>query len=209
MSRDELSTNIEASSAASRHDVRGSTASCSKSRWGRSTRPPTACFAWTWRSTARRSEAQAGLRLSPPQPREDRREHELPRLDAVHRPARLFCSMTNNWAYALSVEKLAGIEVPERAEYIRVILAELTRLQNHASLAGFLAQDMGAWHAADVCLPRARKNSRSVRVAHRLADDVQLHALRRLPRAICRRAGSSGRRRSSTLSRGFSTSSRS
>ncbi len=28
-----------------------------------------------------------------------------------------FCSMTNNWGYALSVEKLAGIEVPERAEY--------------------------------------------------------------------------------------------
>src|SRR5213082_2003148 len=55
------------------------------------------------------------------------------------------CSMTNNWAYALSVEKLAGIEVPERAEYLRVILAELTRLQNHASLLGFLLSDMGAW----------------------------------------------------------------
>src|SRR6476659_1859704 len=54
-------------------------------------------------------------------------------------------SMTNNWAYALSVEKLAGIEVPERAEYLRVILAELTRLQNHASLLGFLLSDMGAW----------------------------------------------------------------
>ena len=53
--------------------------------------------------------------------------------------------MTNNWAYALSVEKLAGIEVPERAEYLRVILAELTRLQNHASLLGFLLSDMGAW----------------------------------------------------------------
>jgi NADH-quinone oxidoreductase subunit D len=56
-----------------------------------------------------------------------------------------FCSMSNNWAYALSVEKLAGIEVPERAEYLRVILAELTRLQNHASLLGFLLSDMGAW----------------------------------------------------------------
>jgi NADH-quinone oxidoreductase subunit D len=56
-----------------------------------------------------------------------------------------FCSMTNNWAYALSVERLAGIEVPERAEYLRVILAELTRLQNHASLLGFLLNDMGAW----------------------------------------------------------------
>ena len=56
-----------------------------------------------------------------------------------------FCSMSNNWAYALSVEKLAGIEVPERAEYLRVILAELTRLQNHVSLLGFLLNDMGAW----------------------------------------------------------------
>jgi len=56
-----------------------------------------------------------------------------------------FCSMTNNWAYALSAEKLAGIEVPERAEYLRIILAELTRLQNHASLLGFLLSDMGAW----------------------------------------------------------------
>jgi NADH-quinone oxidoreductase subunit D len=55
-----------------------------------------------------------------------------------------FCSLTNNWAYALSVEKLAGLQVPERAEYIRVITAELTRLLNHACLIGFLLQDMGA-----------------------------------------------------------------
>jgi NADH-quinone oxidoreductase subunit D len=55
-----------------------------------------------------------------------------------------FCSLTNNWAYALAVEKLVGLQVPERAEYIRVITAELTRLQNHASLIGFLLQDMGA-----------------------------------------------------------------
>ena len=75
-----------------------------------------------------------------------------------------FCSLTNNWAYALAVEKLAGLQVPERAEYIRVITAELTRLQNHTCLIGFLLQDMGALgHAADVCLPRARKDSRPVR----------------------------------------------
>ena len=52
-------------------------------------------------------------------------------------------SMTNNWAYALAVEKLAGIPVTERAEYVRVILAELSRLLNHTCLAGFLMQDCG------------------------------------------------------------------
>jgi NADH-quinone oxidoreductase subunit D len=55
-----------------------------------------------------------------------------------------FCSITNNWAYALAVETLVGIVVPERAEYLRVITGELTRLQNHACLIGFLMQDMGA-----------------------------------------------------------------
>ena len=54
------------------------------------------------------------------------------------------CSLTNNWAYALAVEKLAGQEVPERAEYLRVIVAELTRVQNHMLSVGFLIQDMGA-----------------------------------------------------------------
>ena len=53
------------------------------------------------------------------------------------------CAMTNNWAYAIAVEKLAGQPVPERAEYVRVILAELTRLLNHTCLAGFLMQDCG------------------------------------------------------------------
>jgi NADH-quinone oxidoreductase subunit D len=54
------------------------------------------------------------------------------------------CSLTNNWAYALSVEKLTGQVVPERAEYLRVILGELTRVVNHASSIGFLIQEMGA-----------------------------------------------------------------
>jgi NADH-quinone oxidoreductase subunit D len=54
------------------------------------------------------------------------------------------CPLTNNWAYCLAVEKLSGMQVPERAEYIRVIVGELTRLINHACLAGFFVQDLGA-----------------------------------------------------------------
>ena len=54
------------------------------------------------------------------------------------------CPLTNNWAYALAVEKLTGQAVPERAEYLRVIVGELTRVQNHASSIGFLIQEMGA-----------------------------------------------------------------
>ena len=54
------------------------------------------------------------------------------------------CPTTNNWAYALAVEKLTGQEVPERAQYLRVIVGELTRVVNHASAVGFLIQEMGA-----------------------------------------------------------------
>jgi NADH-quinone oxidoreductase subunit D len=56
-----------------------------------------------------------------------------------------FNSMSNNFGYALAVEKLAKIEVPERAEYIRVIMAELTRLVNHVAVIGFLLNDLGAF----------------------------------------------------------------
>lgn len=56
-----------------------------------------------------------------------------------------FNSMANNFGYALAVEKLAGIEVPERANYIRVLMAELTRILNHAAAIGFMINDMGAW----------------------------------------------------------------
>ena len=56
-----------------------------------------------------------------------------------------FNSMANNWGYALTVEKLANITVPERAEYIRVIMCELTRVLNHMCVTGFLLNDLGAW----------------------------------------------------------------
>jgi NADH-quinone oxidoreductase subunit D/NADH-quinone oxidoreductase subunit C/D len=56
-----------------------------------------------------------------------------------------FCSMGNNFGYALAVEKLMGIKPPERAEYIRVIMAELTRIVNHLAAIGFLLNDLGAF----------------------------------------------------------------
>ncbi|MEW6502979.1 MAG: NADH-quinone oxidoreductase subunit D [Chloroflexota bacterium] len=55
------------------------------------------------------------------------------------------CSMSNNFGYALAVEKLMGIQPPERAEYIRVMMAELTRFLNHIFSIGFLLNDLGAF----------------------------------------------------------------
>ncbi len=54
-------------------------------------------------------------------------------------------SMSNNFGYAITVEKMMGIKPPERAEYIRVIMAELTRIASHAMLIGFLLNDLGAF----------------------------------------------------------------
>ncbi|RJP54520.1 MAG: NADH-quinone oxidoreductase subunit D [Anaerolineaceae bacterium] len=57
-----------------------------------------------------------------------------------------FNSMSNNFGYALAVEKLMGIQVAERADYIRVIMAELTRIQNHLIWAGMMLNDLGAMY---------------------------------------------------------------
>jgi len=53
-------------------------------------------------------------------------------------------AMNNNHAWSMSVEKLAGIEVPQRAEYIRVIAAELNRIASHLVSFGTYGLDMGA-----------------------------------------------------------------
>ena len=56
-----------------------------------------------------------------------------------------FNSMSNNFGYVLAVEKMMGVKPPERAEYIRVMMAELTRIVNHLAAIGFLLNDLGAF----------------------------------------------------------------
>ncbi len=54
------------------------------------------------------------------------------------------CSMTNNYAYVRAVEKLVGLKVPERAEYVRTIVAETQRIIGHLFWLGTQALDIGA-----------------------------------------------------------------
>lgn len=54
-------------------------------------------------------------------------------------------SMSNNFGYVLAVEKLMNIKPPERADYIRVMMAELTRISSHIMSTGFLLNDLGAY----------------------------------------------------------------
>jgi len=53
--------------------------------------------------------------------------------------------MNNNQAFAIAVEQLCGIEVPERAKYVRVIFAELNRIASHLVAFGTYGLDMGAF----------------------------------------------------------------
>ncbi|NIM20638.1 MAG: NADH-quinone oxidoreductase subunit D [Candidatus Latescibacteria bacterium] len=53
-------------------------------------------------------------------------------------------AMNSNFAWALTVEKLGGYQVPERAEYLRVIAAELNRISSHLIMLGVMAMDIGA-----------------------------------------------------------------
>ena len=53
-------------------------------------------------------------------------------------------TMCNNVAYILAVEKLAGIEAPKRAQYIRMLIAELSRITGHLVAIGSFAMDVGA-----------------------------------------------------------------
>ena len=54
------------------------------------------------------------------------------------------CPMTNNLCYALAVEKLLGLEIPPKAQWLRVMMNELTRINSHLVWLGTHAMDIGA-----------------------------------------------------------------
>jgi len=53
--------------------------------------------------------------------------------------------ITTNWAYALSIERLTGLVVPERAEFLRLITGELSRIQSHLVAVGTFGMDVGTY----------------------------------------------------------------
>lgn len=65
----------------------------------------------------------------------------MPYTDRIDYLAAMNCNM----AYAMAVEKLANIEVPERAQYIRVIMAEFNRIATHLVFMGTSGLESGAW----------------------------------------------------------------
>ena len=80
---------------------------------------------------------------------ENRNYHQfLPnmgRVDYLH-------ALAYNQGYCMAVEKLIGVTVPERAEYIRVILSELNRLTSHLLWFGAYLLDLGAFTPIMYCL---------------------------------------------------------
>ncbi len=66
-------------------------------------------------------------------------------------------AMTGNLAYVMAVEKLMGIEVPERALWLRTIMSELQRFASHSMAVGIFANDCGAWQTPVMHMFRDRE----------------------------------------------------
>ena len=81
------------------------------------------------------------------------------------------CPMTNNLCYCLAVEKLLGLEIPPRAQWIRVLLNELTRINSHLVWLGTHALDIGAMTVFLYCFREREEVLQTVRNGQRTAHD--------------------------------------
>lgn len=67
------------------------------------------------------------------------------------------CAMANNQVYCQAVEQLLGMEVPERAQYLRVVVLELNRIASHLVWLGTFAMDLGAMSVFLYCFREREK----------------------------------------------------
>ena len=89
-------------------------------------------------------------------------------------------SFNNELPYVMAVEKLMGLEVPERAQYIRLIMCELNRIASHLLFYGAFGADCGSNHPVPVRVPGEGADAGPLRVGERCPDDARL-----LPRGRC------------------------
>ena len=66
-------------------------------------------------------------------------------------------AMTNNWAYCLAVEQMLQVQIPERADYLRIIVGELQRIASHCVFLGTYGIDIGAFTPFLVAFGRERE----------------------------------------------------
>ena len=97
-------------------------------------------------------------------------------------PLEYIASMFSEAMPVLTAEKLLDLEVPRRAEYIRVLAWELNRISSHALFMGWLALDLGRPDAHPLGLRRARRDRRDAGVADGPEAALQLPAHRRRQR---------------------------
>ena len=88
-------------------------------------------------------------------------------------------NFNNELAFCMAVEKLMGVEVPERAEYVRVILCELNRIASHLLFAGTFGLDAGAMTPVMFTFRGRGAHTGRVRGHQRSPDDAQLLSRRR------------------------------
>ena len=108
--------------------------------------------------------------------------------------------MCNEHAYVMAIEKMLGLEVPLRAQYIRVMFDEITRILNHLMWLGAHALDVGAMGPFLYCF-RDREDLFDATRRYRARACTRPTTVRAACTATCRTRCRSTRRRSSATPR--------